>query len=188
MAWVSCQNIFSDKTLTTSEKNELWIKVYRELVPPGDRHSNVPNNEQKTDLYLAMQKVFEDSALKMKLADFPSATRYEDTFRSPYYVIYQEVAYKFAGENETYSRSISWKANGEVSQIGYAYRPPPTEGLPPHPYPKPVCQNTQLRKKYFALVEALKITPANNERRKKLHLPLSSYVRRSYIQTYGINV
>jgi hypothetical protein len=157
MAWVSCQNIFYDKTLTTPEKTELLIKVYHELVPSGDHHSEMPTNDQKTDLYLAMQKVFDDSALTLKLADFPSATRDVDTFLSSFYVIHQEVAYKFAGENETYTRSIYWKPDGRVSQVWYHYRPP--WGGRPFGGPKPECQNTQLRKKYFALVQALRITP-----------------------------
>jgi hypothetical protein len=32
MIWVSCQNIMFDKELTATEKNELWIAVYHELV------------------------------------------------------------------------------------------------------------------------------------------------------------
>src|SRR5258706_5935173 len=31
MAWVSCQNIMSDRSLNAIEKNRLWIDVYREL-------------------------------------------------------------------------------------------------------------------------------------------------------------
>ena len=41
MSWVSCQSIMQDKTLTTSDKNRLWVELYREIMGVGKEKQSV---------------------------------------------------------------------------------------------------------------------------------------------------